>query len=299
MRMKRLISRKEVQIILAKYHIEISNHNNKIGRYIINEDGSIDVDGNVIIRHANLKRIPFKFGRIYGDFTCSGLELMTLKGSPSYVSGSFVCKANNLTSLKHGPKYVGINYDCSVNKLQTLDGCATEVGRDLLCNNNCLINLEGSPEVIQGYFNCKNNKLKTLVGSPKELYGRFHVSHNLITNFEGSPQKISGEIYATSTFLNNLYGLAPDFDGKLFIDASAKSINTGLLDYKSMRIDLRFTNKYGYNFMPTQVMDNHRHIDLILKYQRHYEIWTELDNQDELDDDNFQILIEDIADGLL
>ena len=31
------------------------------GSYTINEDGSIDVDGNVELGHRNLTKIPFKF----------------------------------------------------------------------------------------------------------------------------------------------------------------------------------------------------------------------------------------------
>jgi hypothetical protein len=285
---KRKISREEVNIIIEKYNIDI-------GKYTINEQGTIDVDGDVVIRYANLRRLPLRFGIVQGNFNCSGLKLFSLIGAPSYIFRSFICKENNLTSLKHGPKYVGTNYDCSENNLETLDGCAKEVGGNLLCNNNNLVNLKGSPALIQGYFNCKNNKLKTLTGSPQELNGRFHLSHNLLNNFEGSPKKIWGEIYATSNFLINLKGLSPDFDGRLFLDASTKSINTGQVDYKNMSVELRRESKFGHNFMPSLILTNNCHVDLIVKFQRHYEVWTK---DDELDQANFQILMEDIEDGL-
>lgn len=298
MRTKRLINRKEVEIIISKYHIEISKNNNEPAKYIINNDGTIDVDGDVSVRYSNLKRLPLKFGTIYGDFNCSNLKLNNLKGSPSYISGNFVCKENQLKTLKYGPKYVGNNYDCSHNIIESLEGCANHIGRDLICNNNKLVNLKGCPEIIQGYLNCKMNKLKSLVGSPKQLYGKFHLSYNQLTNLEGSPQKIWGEIYATSNFLNNLKGLSPDFEGKLFLDASTKSISTGLglVDFKNTKLELRIVKKFNHNFMPLQLMDHHQYIDLIFKYQQYYEIWYE---NDELDNEQFSILIEDLNDGLL
>ena len=38
--------------------------------YTINDDGSIDVDGNVELGHRNLTKIPFKFRHIHGSFYC-------------------------------------------------------------------------------------------------------------------------------------------------------------------------------------------------------------------------------------
>ena len=40
------------------------------GTYNINDDGSIDVGGDVIIRNTNLTKIPFKFRNVRGDFYC-------------------------------------------------------------------------------------------------------------------------------------------------------------------------------------------------------------------------------------
>lgn len=264
-----MINRTEADIIIKKFNIKIS------GKYEINIDGRIDVHGGVDIRHCNLNKIPLAFGRIDGDFKCTGSNLRSLKNAPSYVSNNFTCDDNLLTSLRYGPIFVGGNYDCSRNKLNNLIGCATEIGRDLVC---------------------KMNKLKSLAGSSKQFFGRFNCSYNLLNNFIGAPEDFRGEIYANYNYLKNLKGFKK-FDGILFIDTTASSVNTGDEgDYKNMKIELRLVSKFGYEFLPRPIIDNHHYLGIILKYQRYYEIWSD---EDELNLDYFQMFIEDIKDGLL
>jgi hypothetical protein len=289
MKEKKIITKEQVRYIIKRYRILIDN-------FTINDDGLIDVKGNVKISNGKLYKLPLRFGKVSGNFHCNSNCLNTLIGSPQWVGGSFDCSDNILNTLQHGPEKVRGTYRCSDNKLITLKGCATEVGRDLLCNNNYLENLVGSPDKIQGYFNCRMNKLRSLKGAPKEMFGRFHISHNRLNDFSGAPQTMRCEIYATSNFLNNIKGLPIDFEGQLFIDASAKSINTGDIDYNKLELQLRVINKFGHNFMPPQLLEHYRHHKLIMKYQRYYLIWT---IDDELDESNFLMLIEDIEDGLL
>ncbi|MEZ7500445.1 hypothetical protein QO200_17070 [Flavobacterium sp. Arc3] len=278
-----------MRYIIKRYRILIDN-------FTINDDGLIDVKGNVKICDGKLQKLPLRFRNVSGNFHCNSNCLKTLIGSPQWVGGSFNCSDNDLYTLKHGPVIVRGTYRCSENNLITLKGCAIEVGRDLLCNNNNLVNLVGSPDKIHGYFNCKLNKLRSLEGSPKEMFGRFHVSYNRLNDFSGAPQNMRCEIYATSNFLNNLKGLPIDYEGQLFIDASTKSLNTGEIDYNKMKVQLRIINKFGHNFIPKQILDNYAHINLIMKYQRYYDIWT---IDDALDEPNFDMFIEDIEDGLL
>lgn len=267
--LRRKITDIEVNAILKKYKIKLDN-------YSINTHGKLDVLGNVeFVRCTNTGYLPLRFGRVSGTFKCSSTGLTSLKGSPEYVGYDFVCDNNMLTSLKYGPKYVGGSYYCSSNKLENLRGCASEIGRDL---------------------NCKMNKLKSLEGSPEKFFGRFNCSHNRLNNFFGAPAVMGGEMYANSNFLKNLRGFN-EFKGVLFIDPTASSLNSDI-HYKDMRLELRLQAKFGHEFLPNQIIKHHRHLDLILKYQKYYEIWSGLD-EDELDEVQFAILIEDIIDGLL
>ena len=107
---------------------EINNINDlcrkySIKNYTINNDGSIDVKGNVKFKYGDLnelKRLPLRFNKVTGLFSCNYNGLTTLEGAPSYVGKSFTCYDNEITNLKGGPKYVGGRFDCAANPLTTL-----------------------------------------------------------------------------------------------------------------------------------------------------------------------------------
>jgi hypothetical protein len=86
-----------------------------ITNYIINEDGSVDVDGNVILNDIGLTKLPLRFRN---------------------VSGSFDCYSNTLTSLQGSPKSVGGYIDCSYNNIKTFQGCSESIGEYFYCVNN-------------------------------------------------------------------------------------------------------------------------------------------------------------------
>jgi hypothetical protein len=266
---RRVINRIECDTIIKKFNIKIS------GKYEINDLGKIDVQGDVDIKFKNLNRLPLKFGHIDGNFKCDGVNLQSLKGAPEYVRYNFSCNNNYLTSLEYSPNYVGGTLDCSNNKLSDLKYCSEIVGRDLVC---------------------KMNKLKSLNGMPREFWGRLNCSNNQLNDFSGVSERFRGEIYANSNFLKNIKGFKY-FDGIIFIDPTASSINTGQERHKNMKIELRLVPKVGYAFMPKPILDNINHIELILKFQRYYDIWSD-NGDDELHLDNFTGLIEDILDGL-
>lgn len=80
-----------------------------IDNYFINQDGSIDVEGNVKFSENMdfLKELPLKFNKVSGDFDCSKLSLESLKGSPVEVGSTFNCSYNQLSTLEHLPKKAG------------------------------------------------------------------------------------------------------------------------------------------------------------------------------------------------
>jgi len=180
----------------------------EIENYCINSDGSIDVNGDVDLRHRHLERIPLKFATVTGYFSCSDNKITSLEGAPSTVGSHFDCSSNDLTSLVGGPKSVG------------------------------------------GSFVCYDNQLSTL---------------------EGAPHTIGGDLCSQDNKLNNTY---------------------------SGDIDIELIGDYlpEYQLLPRPLHNNLNHIQLILKYQRHFEIW----NDDlSLNIENFIILMLEIEDGLL
>ena len=107
-----------ISLICEKYGIE---------NYTINDDRSIDVNGDVDLYYMELTELPLVFNRVNGYFRCSYNKLTTLEGCPKWISGNFSCVGNNLTSLEFSPDYVGGSFWCQYNKL-TDNYCDTEIG---------------------------------------------------------------------------------------------------------------------------------------------------------------------------
>jgi hypothetical protein len=107
-----------ISLICKKYGIE---------NYTVNDDGSIDVNGDVNLSWYKLTELPLSFNKVTGDFYCSHNVLTSLKGSPKWVGGYFDCYNNQLTSLEFSPEYVGTNFYCYNNDL-TDNYCDTEIG---------------------------------------------------------------------------------------------------------------------------------------------------------------------------
>ena len=76
-----------ISLICKQYGIE---------NYTINDDGSIDVAGDVDLSFNDLTELPLRFNKVTGRFNCSFNQLTSLKGSPVWVGGSFSCEFNYL-----------------------------------------------------------------------------------------------------------------------------------------------------------------------------------------------------------
>ena len=136
-----------------------------IMNYTINPDGSIDVDGNIILSYdferGELSKIPLKFAKVIGDFECDRNQLTTLKGSPRSVVGNFDCSGNQLTSLEYCPESVGGDFDCHSNQLTSLEGLP-EISGYLNCRHNKITDFKGVSEFFEGYFYCEGNPIEEI-----------------------------------------------------------------------------------------------------------------------------------------
>ena len=132
-----------------------------VQNYTINDDFTIDVDGDVNLFKTDLIEIPdyIQFGVIRGNFDCSSNHLSSLRGCPREVGGYFYCSDNNLTSLEGSPEKVKEGFYCGSNQLTSLEGAPREVD-EFYCNNNQLTSLEGAPREVGGDFYCSNNKVQ-------------------------------------------------------------------------------------------------------------------------------------------
>ncbi len=156
-----------------------------ITNYTINSDGTVDVDDDVNLFN-KLTKLPLKFGKVTGYFTCGDNQLTSLEGSPREVGGHFECGNNKLRSLEGGPMEVGGNFDCSHNQLTSL---------------------KGIPMVINGNFFCNGNQLTSLVGGPTEVGSNFYCSNNQLTSLEGGPRELGSHLYCSVNPIHTIYRL--------------------------------------------------------------------------------------------
>ena len=86
------LNESEIHSICKKYRIK---------NYTINEDGSIDVNGDVYLREKGLTKLPLHFRNVSGGFSCRNNQL-----------SGFYCQDNQLTSLEGAPKSVDSSFNC-------------------------------------------------------------------------------------------------------------------------------------------------------------------------------------------
>jgi len=110
--------------------------------YTINSDNTIDVNGDVDLNKmlGDMKKLPVKFGKVSGYFSCYGNNLTTLEGCPTYVGDNFFYYGNKLTTLEYCPKYVGRDFNVVRNNLTTLKGIEKcEILGDFWCEGNDIL----------------------------------------------------------------------------------------------------------------------------------------------------------------
>ena len=225
-----------------------------IENYTINDDKSIDVNGDVNLKLLTITKLPLKFGSVSGYFDCP-LGLTTLEGSPKYVGGNFNCSSNELTSLSGSPESVGGHFDCTNNKLITLEGGPVSVDGDFDCSNNKLTDLKGSPNKVGWSFKCFNNELTDLKGSPEYIGDNLFCSNNKITSLENNTKHIGIRIWINNNPISNILGTNIVYED-LSAFNSFRILKDGVINLKRL--------KYFYSIFDFDTID----LDLIKKFYK-------------------------------
>lgn len=190
------ITRKEIREFCENLVIE---------NYTINRDLSVDVNEDVDLGFSGITEIPFKFGKVNGNFNVESCELVSLLNSPNEVKGYFKCSKNRLTSLEYLPKKIDKSIYLDSNHLTNLDGLNFDViNGDFDCDNNYLTSLKGCPKKVNGGFYCSDNRLDSLIGSPEFVKERFYCNNNSLSNLVGFPKVVKGDVNLDD---NNIYDI--------------------------------------------------------------------------------------------
>ena len=147
-------------------------------------------------------KIPFKYGKVYGNFSLSKCKtLKSYEGCPEIVYGDFKAAIkSNIENLEGSPKFVGGNFDASGHiSLKTLKGSPEKVVKKFIishCDN--LKNLEGSSKDVGGFICSYCKELETLDGSPVIVRGDFVSTFcKKLLSVMKLPKDISGKIDMT------------------------------------------------------------------------------------------------------
>jgi hypothetical protein len=162
-------SKEDIDSICKKFDIR---------NYTINEDSTIDVDGDVDLYNKRLTKLPLKFRKVSGGFYCFNNQLKSLEGSPLSVGRYFSCFNNQLKSLEGAPLSVGGYFNCISNQLKSLSGSPLSVGGNFYCDSNQLKSLSGISGKISGAIYCTNNQLRDVKGVKDGWLGEFDVRGN-------------------------------------------------------------------------------------------------------------------------
>jgi hypothetical protein len=69
------------------------------GIYNFDKKGFVNVNGHVDLDDQGLTKIPIKFGKIDGSFSCNNNYLTSLENGPYEVTQNYSCQGNYLTTL--------------------------------------------------------------------------------------------------------------------------------------------------------------------------------------------------------
>lgn len=190
----------------------------RVKNFVINSDGSVDIDGcfsfhkgeNAGIINGEL---PIKIR--YADCVfADNIGLKTLKNFPEKISEDY-----DVTPIDSNGYYWIQN-----NKLTTLEGCPKKVKR-FIASDNELTSLKGAPEYVHDVCYLQNNQLESMEGCPKYIGLRLDIYNNPI---------------------KSLIGIPPDF----MIGAGDWNVNKSVLNYEekvgvySFKINYKILDEY-------------------------------------------------------
>ncbi len=259
-----------------------------IFHYEIRNDGKVDVQQSVYMKYAKFKKFPIKFGRIDGDFDCTGSAFTSLEGAPEYVRGSFTIQSLKCTSLEGCPEVIGGNFNCVSVPITSLEYSPKHIGGYIDLRHSRIPNLIGLTNNVLK-VNCgEYNGFISLEGCPETLEGFSCISGG-ITSLEYSPKTVKNYTIMTCVYLKSLDGIPKEMD-TVMVQFCRDLKNTSIpYSVKCNVGNLKLHDIPEINDL-TLV-----ETVLFLKYQPYYDIWNEDGTLNSVGFDDFKA---DLAEGL-
>jgi hypothetical protein len=154
----------------------LDNYN--IINYTINDDLTVDIDGDVRLYHQSLREFPIQFGIVKGNFVFGRNKITSLKGCPHTVYGEFDCSNNQLLNLEHCPRLVYGDFYLHGNKVTLLDHTPNVVTGVLACGTNPIVDCSG-------IFNANINSFSHWASTKEKIIQDYQQFYEIVINHLG------------------------------------------------------------------------------------------------------------------
>lgn len=172
---------------------------NYITNYTIEEDGTVNVNGNVVLDNLGSKfpELPVQFGEVTGDFTTIDVAFRSFKGFPKKVGGHFVIKKQiSVQDYTGAPTHIGGMGLMKAVKAQSLQGFPEYIAK------HAEFAVSGDKHDITriGEFggsvriNVEDAPLPSLDGIQSTINGSFEVMSKGLSSLEDFPSEVKGYV---------------------------------------------------------------------------------------------------------
>lgn len=184
---------------------------NKITNFTINDDNSVDVDGDLVLDGLRFEKLPVNFKSVTGSVSLVGALLKTLEGLPDEINGDLNISALKLDSVDGFP--MKVHGDCHLGAITVKSTLSSSrlahVEGDLIINSYDAPTFAGLPGYVGGDFIVTDSKnLESLSGMPREIGGNCQFSIKKLRSLRGMAKKVGGDFdIAGSTAIDSIAGL--------------------------------------------------------------------------------------------
>lgn len=175
-----------------------------ITNYSFNEDGSIDVNGDVRFFDLRYYQIPVKFRNVSGSFEIIASVVQSLKNSPEYVGGDFIVSGNDISSLEGAPKKIEGDFDCSGNPLTNFNcSYGIQVGDTFIYDADAS---ETSPETLESFHKTITHARRVDIGCNIKSHLLSVMMVRGLKELEITNNKLSQELHRAADIINKHLG---------------------------------------------------------------------------------------------
>ncbi len=247
---------------IEKY-MDIITRGLNVYKYTINNDMSVDYDGSIFLTdHSDyfntfkdMKKLPFKFGKVKGCFTISKLNIEDCSNFPDSVGdGIIISRCDNLKSLKGISRHIEEGFSLSsCKKLKSFEGMENvrvfKYMRVFDLEN--LVSLKGLPYTIDGDLILTTcHKLESLKYISSIIKGTLDINDNKgLVDYTHVPRRVNMNVYGGQSPLSNLMRskemqtifLQPDYNKiENYIKTSFEKVTLGEIDVDSYPKDKKY-----------------------------------------------------------